>query len=343
MRLRDPRTIVVFCSRFNDAPGTTARALLQHMRQTFSERVDTGKVSILALPRTGEAREMKDDAGEHALTDAEGYAFKQSHVSGELAADDLAGVPMLFFNVESDEPADVRNQLFAQLDRMRRTVADRMLDLCASVEELIENSEVQALHAAIEEVANRLSTFLKGNRQLGAREHLAHMDVIGTIQGVRYASTLWAATRRNGEYSGLSVVHQVGIGATRDARLRGESWFNSLDAFLNSLKADSGLALAMKTIEQIGINAAASKATFLDSVQRAAMEVYYDPLTQSSVWSKCVAEWGQGPDFKMRVAGHLKQWFERNPALPQKLEEIVNRLWDSQVVSPLQHLSEESA
>ena len=45
-RLKDPRTAVVFCSRFNDAPGTITRVLLQHMRQTFSERLDTGKVAV---------------------------------------------------------------------------------------------------------------------------------------------------------------------------------------------------------------------------------------------------------------------------------------------------------
>ncbi|MBU6163354.1 MAG: helix-turn-helix domain-containing protein, partial [Myxococcales bacterium] len=66
LRLKDPRTAVVFCSRFNDAPGLTSRALLQHMRQTYSEPVNTGKVSILALPRADEARAMKDDAGEVA-------------------------------------------------------------------------------------------------------------------------------------------------------------------------------------------------------------------------------------------------------------------------------------
>ena len=54
--LKDPRTSVVLCSRFNDAPGTSAKAFLQHMKQTFSERFDVGKVSILSLPRTGEAR-----------------------------------------------------------------------------------------------------------------------------------------------------------------------------------------------------------------------------------------------------------------------------------------------
>lgn len=343
LRLKDSRTAVVFCSRFNDAPGTSARALLQHMRQTFSDRFDTGKVSILSLPRAGEARAMKDDMGEHALSDAEGYIFKGMQVSGELASDDMPGVPMLFFNVEADDAATVRGELFSQLNRMRETAAEHLLDLCAAVEELIENHETQAMSAAVEEVANRMSSFLQANRRLGARERLAHVDAINTIRGVRYASTLWAATRRSGEYSGLNIVHQVGIGAARDARLRCDSWFKSLDAFLNALKVDAGLALAEKTIEQIGKSASVSKASFLESVQRAGMEVYREPLTQSAVWQQCAAEWGQGAGFKGRVANRLEQWFDGNAGLKEKLEEIATGFWEQLVISPLLRLSEETA
>lgn len=343
VRLKDPRTIVVFCSRFNDAPGTSSRALLQHMKQTFSDRFDTGKVSILALPRAGEALAMKDDVGERVLTDAEGYLFKGMQVSGELAADGMGGIPMLFYNVEVDDAAEVRARVFEQLDRLRKTVSENLLDLCAAVEELIENHETQALSAAVEEVANRLSTFLKANRKLGARERLAHVDAIATVHGVRYASTLWAATRRNGEYSGFNIVHHVGIGAARDARMRCDGWFKSLDAFLNSLKADPGLALAGKTIDQIGKSAAASKTSFIEGVQRAGMEVYREPLTQSPVWLACASEWGQGAGFKKRVAGHLERWFEGNAPLKDKLEVIANGFWEQMVISPLLRLADESA
>ncbi|MBX5248779.1 MULTISPECIES: helix-turn-helix domain-containing protein [unclassified Rhizobium] len=343
LRLKDPRTTLIFCSRFNDAPGTSAKALLQHMRQTFTERFDTGKVAILALPRAGEARAMKDDTGENALTDDEGYEFKGMQVSGELLADDMGGVPVLFFNVESDDPTDVRGRILAQLNRMRSTAANHLLDVCAAVEELIENHETQALTAAVEEVAGRLNSFLQANRRLGARERLAHLDAIATIKNIRYASTLWAATRRSGEYSGLNIVHQVGVGAARDAKMRCESWFISLNAFLNALKADEGLKLAEKTIDQIGRSAAASKAAFLENMQRAGMEVYREPLTQSPVWAQCASEWGQGSGFKMRVAQRIERFFDSNPKLKESLEDIANVFWEQLVISPLLHLSQEDS
>lgn len=342
-RLKDPRTTVIFCSRFNDAPGTSARVLLQHMRQTFSERLDTGKVAILGLPRSEEARSMKDDMGEQALTDAEGYEFKRMQVTSELAAEDLAGVPMIFYNVEADNAETVRASLFEQLSRMRKVVEDRLFDLCAASQDIIKNHEAQALNAAIEEVANRLNTFLKGNRALGAREQLAHVDAISTIRGVRYASTLWASTRRNGEYSGLNVVHLVGVGTARDAKLRSEVWFAGLDAFLKSLKADDGLALAGRSIDQIGASAMASKRAFLEAAQLGGVEVYREPLSQSSVWSNCAGEWGRGPGFKMRVVDHLEQWFAKEAKLKDRLEQMMNGLWEQKVIAPLLRLVEEGA
>ena len=342
-RLKDPRTAVVFCSRFNDAPGTCARVLLQHMRQTFAERLDTGKVSILALPRAVEARTMKDDVGELALTDDEGYEFKRMQVSAELSSEDLAGVPMFFYNVESDNSDAVRTALFGQFNRIRKAVENRLFDLCAAAQDIINNHETQALNAAIEEVANRLNTFLKGNRRLGARERLPHVEAISTVNGVRYASTLWASTRRNGEYSGLNILHLVGVGTARDARLRSEGWFNGLDAFLKSLKADEDLALAARSIDQIVASGDASKRAFLEAVQRGGVEVYRGPLSQSSVWASCSSEWGRGPGFKLRVADHLEKWFTKKADLKETLEDMVNGLWEQSVIAPMLRLVEESA
>lgn len=342
-RLKEPRTAVVFCSRFNDAPGTTSKMLLQHMRQTFSERVDTGKVSILALPRADEARAMKDDIGEQALTDQEGYEFKKSQIVGELAADDLGGVPMIFFNVVTDDPIRIRTDLFDQLARMRKTVEEGLFNLCAATQDIIKNHEAQAMNAAIEEVANRLSTFLKGNRQLGTRERLAHTEAIETVKAVRYASTLWASTRRSGEYYGLNILHLVGVGAAKDARLRTDSWFKGLNAFLKALKADSGLTLADRAIDQIATLATYSRIKFLENTQNAGAEVYREPLSQAPVWSNCAGEWGVGPGFKMRVADHLEQWFTSKSELKEKLENVVGSLWEQSMISPLLRLVEESA
>ncbi len=136
-RLKDPWTAIVFCSRFNDAPGTSTRALLKHMREAFSERIDTGKVSLLALPRSGEACAMKNDMGEQAETDDEGYELKEGQISSELTDKDLSGVPVLFYNVEVDDAATIRDDLFKQLSDMRKAVEERLVKLCDDLQDIM--------------------------------------------------------------------------------------------------------------------------------------------------------------------------------------------------------------
>lgn len=343
LRLKDPRTAIVFCTRFNDAPGVTSRSLLQHMQDTYSEPVNTGKVSILALPRAEEACAMKDDAGEVAMDDAEGYAFKQMQVENELAAEDLAGVPMVFYNVQSDDAAPVRTALFDQLNRMRSTVEALLFDLCAAADEVMKNHEAQALTAAMEEVAERLNSFLDAHPALSARERHAFTEALTTIAGVRYAATLWAATRRNGEYYGLNIVHNIGVGAAKDARQRSERWFSSLKDYIAVMKADDGLQLAARTINQMEQSAIATRTAFLEAVQRAGMEVYRGPLSNAPVWSQCASEWGAGPGFKGRVAENLRSWFESRDDLKDKLEEIMVTLWEQLVIAPMRRLVTENA
>ena len=138
-------------------------------------------------------------------------------------------------------------------------------------------------------------------------------------------------------------MHLVGVGTARDAKLRSESWFSGLDAFLRSLKADEGLALANRSIDQIAASAAASKRDFLEATQLGGVEVYRGPLSQSPVWSDCASEWGRGPGFKLRVADHLESWFAKKAKLKDRLEQMMNGLWEEMVIAPLVRLVEESA
>ena len=342
LRLSDPRTSVVFCCRFNDAPGLGSKALLEHMKQTSSERFDTGKVSILALPRSGEALEMKDDMGDPAFSDEEGYEFKRMQVEGELHAEDMPGIPLLFLNVEVDDSAQLREEFLGQLSRMRDTISERLFDLCDAATEIIENQEKHAVTVAIEEVARRLNTFLLGNRNLGARERHAYEEAVNTVRTVRYASTLWASTRRNGEYSGLNIVHQVGVGAAKDALLRSRDWFAKVDGLVNALLADEGLQPAKHSIEQIRAVAKSSREGFLAGAQRCGMETYREPLTKAAVWSVCASEWGRGPGFKNRIVEHLLKWFEKkHPELKEALDSRLIALWERSVINPLMELAEE--
>ena len=343
LRLRDPRTSVVLCSGFNDAPDGCSQQILRHMKQSFPQRIDNGKVSMLCLPRPGEARKLNDDLGNPVESDDEGYELKRIEINGKLQADDLPGVETIFLNAVDDDAQEVRKQLLTQLSRMRIEIGETVLELCHAAEEIIQNRERHAVTAAIKEVAKQLNTFLRGNGKLGTRERHAYQKALATVSHIRYAATLWASTRRNGEYYNLNILHQIGVGAREDALLRSRAWYHKIEGLVNTLKADADLGeLAKHSIEQIRAVAAASRREFLEAAQRSATEIYREPLSHADMWTRCAREWGRGRGFKYRVRKHLYNWFENEGAnLKNVLDDRLEALWIRIVIEPLTQLTEE--
>ena len=345
-RLKDTRTHVVLCSTFNQAPSTSVQLLLDHLRNAHGQRVDAGKVSVLALPRDDEAMAVKDDSGEPPIDDEDGYHLKRDQILRTLASGDgaLNGVPILFFNAKKDDAAKVRGQLIEQIIRLRKSYEERLLDECAAADEVVRHHETKAFTSAVQAVADQLSNFLGAHGPLPLRVRQPSAELIEAMGAIRYASTIWAMTRRNGESYNFSVSHQVGAGGAKDALLRSKTWFEKLQGVLDTLKQDDDLVLAQKTIQQVEVSAEGWRRAFAEAARTAAVEVYRGPLEADvGLWSHCAAQWGAGPGFKVRVERIIRDWFEKQTELNKKLEGVMAALWEETVVRPLERLSDESA
>ena len=343
-RLKDARTHVVLCSTFNQAPSTSVQLLLDHLRNAHGIRVDAGKVSVLVLPQNDEAMAVKDDGGEPPVDDEDGYHLKRDQILRTSGDGVLNGVPIQFFNVKKDDAAEVRGQLFKHIVRLRKSYEERLLDECSAADEVIRHHETQAFTSAVQAVADQLSNFLGAHALLPPRVRQPSAELIEAMDAIRYASTIWAMTRRKGEYYNFSVSHQVGAGGAEDALLRSRTWFEKLQGVLDMLKQDGDLVLAQKTIQQVEVSADGWRRAFAEAARTAAVEVYRGPLeADAGLWSKCAAQWGAGPGFKARVARIIRDWFEAQTELNQKLEGVMAALWEETVVRPLGRLSDESA
>ena len=188
-----------------------------------------------------------------------------------------------------------------------------------------------------------MNSFLEGNRSLATREKIAYFEALETVKSVRYAATLWASTRRNGEYSGLNIVHLIGVGAAQDAHQRSDSWFKALDAFLNSLKADTGPRPCDTDHRSDRKRCCCVQAcVYRSGAGRRSRGLSRTFGPSARVASLC-SGMGAGTGFKMRVAARLEKWFASKNDLKEKLEDIVNSLWEQTVVAPLRRLVEEEA
>jgi hypothetical protein len=161
---------------------------------------------------------------------------------------------------------------------------------------------------------------------------------------IRYASTIWAMTRRNGDYSGFGAIHHIGAGNARDALLRSASWFERLQGLLETLKQDSGLLLAEKTIQQVEESVWVWKRSFAEIARAAAIEVYKQPLeSDHQLWNDCATQWGKGPGFKGRVLTRVRNWFEKHTDLNDEIERLMTVVWEKNVIGQLARLANESA
>ena len=147
-RLRDPRTLTVLCTRFNEAPGLTMQHFLEHARDTLPEGTFRERVLLMVLPRPDEARAVKDDTGEMVESDEEGYDLKRDQAQATLQRVGVGELPIMFFNAISDAPETARDCLVGCINDIRSGYSERIQSVCHAIDRLIENHEVEAAQAA---------------------------------------------------------------------------------------------------------------------------------------------------------------------------------------------------
>lgn len=341
-RLDDPRTLTVLCSSFNSAPDTTMQRFVEHGIQTGSERVLSERVVLLVLPRPGEARAMKDDAGQPAETDQDGYQLKSDQVQAALKRIGADGIPILFFNATTDEPTTIGNALLQRISHIRQTQVERIDSLEKTVDRLIKNHKIAAAEAVRAHVIKQLSIFVKAHQSLGDRLRPVHHDLITAVQTLN-ARSVWATTRRQGLWHNLDIYYYLGAGAASDAKRRLQPVFQHLDGVLTNMLGDADLETAHEFLGEVRTNAEYWKEQFLEAAKREGQETFRPALQDDAeLWTKCENRWGGGSGYRDDVAETMREWFDAREKLHKALEKKVRLAWRREVLQPLRKLCNET-
>ena len=215
---RDPNTVVILCSAFNDAPALSAQQLLERAKEGGFPDLDA-KAAILVLPRPDEALAVKFDDGVPVTDAAEGYELKKDQVTTRLESRNLQFAGIEFFNVrENDDPSVLNTFLEGLVNRLRNRHSARLDEAIRGATATVQNYEKEQESEILREAARRLSIWLQNNEQVGVPSRRMQDSLLEAIQTVN-ASSLRASVNRFGEWHNLDYPYQLGSGASSPTSL----------------------------------------------------------------------------------------------------------------------------
>ena len=339
VRLRDPRTLTVLCTRFNEAPGPTMQHFLEHARDTLPEGVFKERVLLLVLPRPDEARAVKEDTGEMVESDDEGYELKRDQAKAKLWQIGVGELPITFFNATTDTPDGLRSYLVDRIEDIRSGYSRRIRSVCDAINRMIENQEVEAAQAAQKEVRKRLGIFCDQNKALPERKRL-HAELVKVFRTLN-ARTVWATTRRRGGWDNLDVFFYLGRGGATDAISRSRSALHGLEELVSNMLGDDDFGSMHKFLHELQENVEEWRLNFIERARTVGEEAFRSDLADDAeFWAQCENRWGRGAGYRNDVADMVEKWFEsaEREQLHSSAEQKIRSAWCKHVINPLKRL-----
>ena len=341
----DTRTFTLLCSRFTQAPDVSLQGLIEHLMNTGGDRSLRERVSMLVLAHDTEALGMKDDSGVLAEFEDEGHELRLEQVEAELARIGVPHLPVCFFNAKTQTPEAITSNVVKGIAAMRGAHVQKITDVTAAIEQLIENRDEQHVLAAQQEVNKKLRIFAKQHQILGPRKLFAHNSVLIAIRSL-HPSTVWATTRRSGLWPGLDVFFYLGAGVESDARQRSDKVFYGIKEVIRNMLGDDDLKPIHDFLKQLLSATDNWRENFLKAVRQSGEHTYRPSLENcDELWSDCEDLYGRGLPYRVEVAKKVKDWFENDELnhLHDQLERRIAEAWRSKILHPLSSISEEFA
>jgi hypothetical protein len=331
--LDDPRTLVVLCSRFNEAPALPIQTLLNRAVHAGIRDLSQ-KTVLLVLPRPEEALAVKHDDGTMVEEDNEGYELKEDQIQLLLGQKGLSTLDVQFFNAREESPDQLRDRLVAKIVQQRQSFAAQLSQLSHAVERLIENRKNEEVKAVFEHVSSDLNSWIDTNRKLVMSEDGVQEPLISAIDATRYASTVRAAVRRSGDWPNLDYYHHLAFGVRKLAVDQIGAKLGKFRDLVEILLGNSELSAANEFLERVlgSVDAAVDEA--FKRVQTGGRETFKQTLEQDfEFWGNCERRWGQGQGYRHAISEMTDERFQSSyEEAHRRVRKLVEDEWDKIVV-----------
>lgn len=333
----DAHSIVVLCSRFEEAPSVHIRHLLSRAREA-GVRTLSSHTAILVLPRPRDAMQMTDN-GVPVQSVEEGYDVKGDQVRLMLHGLGLSNLPVLFFNAAEQDREELRAFLLSRIDDVRAHHRAALRDVVSGANAMLANYEKEQAQEAIRLAARPLATWLKNNAELKEEPSRHVQDSLLSATRTAYPRTIHAAVVREGNWPKLSYGHHLSHGARRMAAQVTESKLHDFRAIATNVLQQDALTDGHDLVEQAVRALEDGFDGLMRKVQLVGQSVYADELSDDNeFWRECEREWGRGSGYRDRVNRRNDGWFKVNggTAADTRVKAIIHQEWKNAVESVAQ-------
>ncbi len=310
--LINPRSVIVLCSPFRDAPGESLRSLLHNMTVNAELREAIPR-TLLILIDQDDASQVNGADGEREFgQDLKIEECRRALESGGLPEEIHREVSIISFDVLQDDPNHLRTAIKRSLSQLRKRAEDDLNEWINDAQQFVKSAgdvlRPELCNTVDKQIKETMAKYpLPMDPPL--RDPLA--GLYAAISETRYASVVYAICRRNGDYYNLNLYAAVRSMALQEATRWIDELIERIIANLEELKQDKAFGLVEDYLSRriLEYNSARIKVIrdYADRVENQVRE----RLMNDPVWYKCSSEWGRGSGFKNRVVNHLKEWGRR--------------------------------
>jgi hypothetical protein len=307
----DPRTLLVLCTKFADAPNATVQRHLQESLDTGSDASKLNRQCILVLPRGDEALEVPG-FDEPVASRQQGYAVRRKEVEQSLANANLPRTPVYFFDARNDEADKIWKTLRDQIGAMRAAYGDRARNAAAGVANLRANIDDVRAAEARQDIEREVDRVLGHVAPLPASVRPAHENLIAQM-AVGHHSSIAASIARRGEWDAFQFAHILGQGVRIDANQRTSNLAMRIEHKLDDLKERyADLVAVGQSLEALRAQLAERRQEFLGTARTIGRDVYGSLLAeQGEVWTVAM-DWARATSVTSPESGEtglrLKKW-----------------------------------
>lgn len=302
----DPHTVVVLCSRFEDAPSVHVRELLRRAREAGVRTLDRS-TAVLVLARPGDALKVKD-GGILVETEEDGCELKGDEVRLRLPSLRLTNDNMLFFNAAEQESELLRAFLRARIDGVRKEHRDGLHQIVADANAMLVNHKKEQTEEAMRIGAQALQTWLEHSSTIDRTPTSHVQDSLVEATGFAHPGTIRASVSRDGSWPKLDYGHHLAHGARRMAAQVAEPKLEAFRVIAENVLQTKDFAVAHDLARQAVRAMEAGFDTLIRKAQLVGESIYADELlVDSEFWKGCNSESGKG--YRDRVNGRNKNWF----------------------------------